>query len=548
MWRLFILFALLAAWCCPLAAQQPLGRAMVMARMAPDGVRATITLDRAVSRFDFKEASVVREGDFEILTPGLRLADRSVTGERPFRRFELRIRPMSHERDARYPAHFRIGDGGVLYGPALVADPAKWRTRLSFKLGRGQVRSPSGKEFSDGFVFVGPRSLVSEDPHIVVVADPKTPAWLVERSRNSLTAAVATFTRALGTAPLRKPLLIVKHEPGERSFNVGDVTPGPVAAVRFHGSAWEKEDALAGKNIQGFLLHEAFHFWNGGLASHAAGTPTWLHEGGAEYAAFLAGVQTGLMTEEEAARGLGNALNRCRTGLSASGDKGLASFGFLPAQLRYPCGMAIQWIADLDVRAESGGRRTVLDVWREVLERARQREARTYSLADFNEAAGLAGAQASEPIRLLVDESGAARWEALPAALNAMGADVALVPSQVARRAALIFHVLKDNCRNLPDGTGYGFYIDGSRMKLDGPEGCGVLAGDPEVASIEGGDPVEMTLETYAAVQRKCATGGKVTFLARDGGKLQAPCTTPLPAPPKDFQVRRWKPEPARVR
>jgi hypothetical protein len=500
-------------------------------------------LDRAVTRFDFLESSVVREGDFDILTPGLTLSGSSVAASTPFRRFDLRIRPMARERDAKYPAHFRVGEGGVLYAPALTADPAKWRTRMFFKLRRGEVRSPGG-DAPEGFVFIGPRRLLSEDRHILLVADPKAPAWLVERSRAALAGAVATFGEALGIKLPRKPLLIVKHEPHERNFNVGDVTPGPVTALRFHGPAWEKEDALAGRNIQGFVLHEAFHFWNGGLASHSADTPTWLHEGGAEYAALLAGLRIGLLTEAEMARGLGNALNRCRTGLQAAGDKALSSFKFLPAQLRYPCGMAIQWAVDLHVRRATAGRRTVLEVWSETIAAARAREPSRYSLADFYAAAGIGEDAVPAPISLLVEQEGPGRWKELAPAFSTLGAEVSSVPSPSGRRAALLFHVLKENCRNLPEGEGYGFYIDGRSVKLDGPAGCGVLARDPEIASVEGGDPFDMPLETYAAVQAICAAGAAVTFTTRDGRRLDAPCRTPLGPPPQDLEVRRWRPVP----
>lgn len=537
------LWLILIAWL-PLAGAAPepkLGTARVTVRMAPDGALASVLLDREVTSFDFADADVIRDGDFELLTAGLTLAKDKVTGGRPFRRFDLRIRPMKQERDAKYPAHFRIGTGGVVYAPALKGDPKRWRTRFSFSTGPGGVRLPAGPA-ADGFVFIGPKALRSEAGGITVVADPAAPKWLVERSRTALAAAVSTYTEALALPLRRRPLLIVKHAAAARSFNVGDVTPGPVTALRFHGASWLREDAQAAKNIQGFMLHEAFHFWNGGLASHALGTPTWLHEGGAEYAAVLAGLKEGLLTEEEAARGLTNALQRCRIAVQASGDKALDSFAFLPAQLRYPCGMAIQWAADLHMRSASGGKRTVLDAWGETIAGARRREERSYSLADFYAAAGIASSEKLEPIRLLVRESGPARWEALPAALNAIGAEVAQVPSPAGRRAALLFHVLAQNCRNLPAGQGYGFYTDERTVKLDAPEQCGVLAGDPVVKSIEGGDPFDMPLETYAAVQRKCAAGVPVAFVTDKGRRIEAPCAAPLADPPQDFLVKRWRP------
>jgi hypothetical protein len=542
--RLFWL--ILAVWlptAATAAATEPKrGTATVTVRMAPDGVHASVSLDRAVTSFAFADADVVREGEFTLLTPNLTFTKDMVTGASAFRRFELRIRPMTKERDAKYPAHFRIGTGGVVYAPALKGDEKQWRTRFSFVTRRGELRAPDGTA-SDGFVFIGPKALRREDAQTVLVADPGAPQWLVERSRTALAAAVATYTQALGTALPVKPLLIVRHQDGERNFNVGDVTPGPVTALRFYGPAWRQPDALAGKSMESFVQHEAFHFWNGGLASHAPETPTWLHEGGAEYAALLAGVGSGMLSDEDAARRLGEALGKCRTALQASGDKALGAYQFLPAQFRYPCGIAIQWATDLHIRGASGGARNVLHAWGDMIRGARKREGRRYALPDFYLAAGLGSADALRPLTLLTEESGPARWDALAGAFTALGAEVAQVPSPVGRRAALLFHLLKENCRNLPNGTGYGFYIDGTTVKLDGPKGCGVLAGDPVLKTLEGGDPFEMPLETYAAVQRKCAAGAPVTITTGDGRQIEAACASPLAAAPQDYFVKAWRPK-----
>jgi hypothetical protein len=537
-----ILAALLPASAAAAAPEPKRGTATVTVRMAPDGVNASFLLDRPVTEFAFAEADVVRNGEFELRTPGLAFAKDKVTAACPFRRFDVKIRPMTQERDAKYPAHFRVGSGGVVYAPALKGEPTQWRTRLDFVTRPGEVRVTGGQP-ADGFVFLGPQALRVEHAQIVVVAGPQTPKWLVERSGSALASAISAYSAALGAPLPLKPLLIVTHQPGERNFNVGDVTPGAVTALRFHRAAWLQPDAQAEKTIQSFMLHEAFHFWNGGLASHAAGTPAWLHEGGAEYAALLAGAHSGLLSGDDAGRRLSEALGKCRLALQASGDKALDSFAFLPAQLRYPCGMAIQWAADLHIRAASGGKRNVLDAWAATIAAARRREARSYALADFYAAAGIASPGSVVPIHMLVRQSGASRWDGMAAAYNRLGADVAQVPSPTGRRAALLFHLLRENCRDLPDGTGFGFYIDGTIVKLDGPKGCGVLAGDPVLKAIEGGDPFEMPIATYAAVQRRCAAGGPVIIAAGDGRRIEAACAKPLADAPQDYLVRLWRPE-----
>lgn len=483
---LLAIFALLAA---PTGAQpRPPGAAIMTVAMKADGVEASVALDRAVTRFAFAPADVVRQGDFVILTPGLAMAGDAVTAAKPFRRFVVRINPMSQERDAKYPAHFRVGAGGVIYAPALRADPAAWRTRLRFRTASGQVRLPASGDVADGFVFIGPKALPTDAGGVTVVADPNTPAWLVERVTADLKSAVGLFGALLEIGLPRPPLLIVRHEDGPRNFNVGDVTPGAVTALRFHGPAWTKPDEAAARSIRSFLFHEVFHFWNGGLASHAAGTPTWLHEGGAEYASLIAGVESGAVDDAEAARRLSTALQRCRLGLENAGDRGMAEIGFLSNEIRYPCGMVLQWAADLRFRRANAGR-NILSAWGTMIAAARERPSRRYTLADFYAAAGIAEGEAFEPATLLVRGRGPERWRTLTAALNRLGAEIDQAPTPDGRRGAMLFHLLRQNCKNLPEGAGIGFYMDAGTIRLDSPAGCGVLAGDPLLKSVEGDDP-----------------------------------------------------------
>jgi hypothetical protein len=399
-----------------------------------------------------------------------------------------------------------------------------------------------------GFVFIGPAALRRQYRDIDLIADPATPAWLVERSEQALAAAVAAYAEALGRKLPRKPLLIVLHRPSQRNFNIGDVTPGGITSLRFYGDTWKQPDELAAKGIQTFVLHEAFHFWNGGLAHHEEGTPTWLHEGGAEYAALVVGFRDKVLGEEDVRLRLGQALDRCRSGLEHQGDKGLAQIPFLSNQLRYPCGMVLQWAVDLQLRRATGGRRDVLGAWADTIRVASARPSHGYTLADFSAAAGIADAKAFAPIRLLADESGPARWDALPAALNALGAEIGQAPSPDGRRGALLFHLLRQNCRSMaPTESHYGFYFDNRVIKLDSPQGCGVLAGDPLLKSIEGGDPFEASAETYAAVQRKCAAKQAVTLVTADGRTLAAACDAPLAPAPLAYVVKRWMPVIANV-
>jgi hypothetical protein len=535
-----LLAALFLVWSAVVQAQVP-GNAVITLKMMPDGAYASIELDRAVDHFLFAPTSVVRAGDFEIITPGLTLQNDEIRAAEPFRRFEIRIKPTNTERDAAYPAHYRVGDGGVVYVPSLKGDEATWRTHLRFETEPGQVRLPTGGDAMEGFVFIGPAELRTEYTDLIVIADPNAPAWLVELARTAQTTVVSLYSRMIGVPLPEKPVLVVRYwGTDERNTYTGDVPPGLVTAVRFHGPAWSEPDEAASKVIRSFLFHESFHLWNGALTSHAEGTPTWLHEGGAEYAALLGGLETGALTDTDARRMLSEALQRCRSGLQSQGDRALSALAFLSNQVRYPCGMVLQWAADLHLRKVSSGRRNMMEAWAEMISAARSRASGEYGLTDFYASARIVQPDAFAPGVLLIDQSGPARWEALPDALNALGAEVDFAtPTPDARRRTLLLHLLQQNCGS---ANRYGFSREAGVIKLDSPDYCGPLAGSPRLADVEGGSLLDVTEETYAAVQKKCAANAAVTVTTADGRELSASCATPLGPSPRDFDVKLWMP------
>lgn len=534
-------FVSIAAAAQPVPRTPKLGQAVATARLAVDGVHATIELDRSVTRFSFAQADVVRDGEIELITPGLTFKGDEVTSAKPFHRFALRIRPATKERDAKYPAHYRLGDGGVLYAPALVGDPAVWRTRLRFATAPGQIRLPSTGVVDDSFVYIGPAALRTEVPGVTVVSAPGTPAWLVDTLADDLADGVRAYTSALGTPLPRKPLLLLKHE--VRSDRTqADVTPGGIVAFRLYGALPPEPDAATRGFFRPMMFHEAFHFWNGGLAAPVPGTPIWLHEGGAEYASLLGGLAAGSMTEEAVQARLAQDLDRCRSGLQNQGDKAMSKLAFLDNRVRYPCGAVIQWAADMHMRRASAGRRAVLDAWADTVRVARSRPSRTYALRDFYAAAGIDAATPLHAARLLVEESGPARWGQLTAALRDLGAGVSVGSTSETRKGALIFHLLGENCRAV-EGENVGYTTLGRTITLDSHAGCGLLAGEPVLRSVEGGDPFEMAAATYAVVQAKCAAGKDVALTLGEGRPVAIACRKPLPLAPEAYVVARWRPE-----
>lgn len=519
--------------CTGAVAQERRGTANVTARLTAEGMRADIRLSRAVTSFTFNEAEVVRDGDFTILTEGLTLTGDTITSERPFRRIELIVRPMARERDAKYPAFYRVGQGGVLYAPALYADQASWRTTLRIPTTRGQSMAPSRGPGHNGSVFIGPADHITQIGATTMVAPPDVPRGLYQAVYDELQASMAFYTRELGLALTSQPLVVINGN-GDGQGYVGDALPGPAVSMRFYGADWSDPSPQAAAYLARFASHEAFHFWNGAMVSTSEGTPSWLHEGGAEYAALLSANASGAYDEAAVRAALGDALTRCRDALQAQGDVGMNSFSFLNNQVRYPCGTVIQWASDLSVRRASNGERDVLDVWSSMMRAAIARGTRRFTLADFTDAEGNDGV--ALPISLLAEQSGGARWATLVETLNGLGAGIRAEPNDTTRRTALLFHLLSQNC---PGAENYGFFTEPEGIRLDTVSQCGAFAG-AMLNSVEGADPMAVSAETYARAQAACANRRGVAAVV-NGAPATFVCNRPLRDAPNAYIVQRWR-------
>src|SRR5262249_2074749 len=153
---IFVLFAV------PASAQH-LSTATVSVALQADGVHAHYVLDHEVTRFAFAQADAVREEDMVVLTPGLTLGHDAISASKPFRRFDGLVKPFVRERDAKYPGFFRVGEGGVLYGRILRAEPS-WRTTLTIDTAHGHTFRPTTIDL-DGSIYIGPTAYIAAETH-----------------------------------------------------------------------------------------------------------------------------------------------------------------------------------------------------------------------------------------------------------------------------------------------------------------------------------------------------------------------------------------------
>lgn len=520
-----ILLLLLAV---PALAQEdpPKGKAAVVIAPSGDDLVVNITLDRAVDQLRFEQADVVRDDTVKVETPGLSYSGDVISGSTPFRQLQFRLVEDLSERDAKYPPFYRIAQGRLIYAPTVYPDGKAWDVTLSVAgLPEDWLRWPD-EALPMGYLFIGPRSMVISDASASFVFDGKGDAAFEAELRKSVGDALSFLIETFGSVPVSRPFVATSLLPADRSFSTGDVTENAMVALRFFGKAPDPAapDALA--TTRSIILHEGVHFWNGGVAHFASGTPQWLHEGGAEYIAKLASYRLGWSDADDLKATIGNWLGRCRTALSWSDEAALNDLDFLPASVRYSCGPLLHVLFEVYL-ADSGSGTMVMDGWRETVKRAAAGDGE-YDLVDFFEAMGDPEMGNRPALAALLATSGKGRWTLIENELTRMGVTVDRISDAPLRARTVLMHLIRSQCTGLGPGAGYGFYSGATAYRLDTPEGCGLLTGNPEIASLAGMAITELSEGDFSALQEICADRGDVAFGLTDGSAITVPCETNL--------------------
>jgi hypothetical protein len=334
--------------------------------------------------------------------------------------------------------------------------------------------------------------------------------WLVEHVRGETEVALAYYERELERSG-RAPTILVSMQSTKTRGYRGDASGTAVISLRFFDSRWNEPDASAAAGLAMFVRHEAFHLWNGAPTS---GTPPWLHEGGAEYAALVAAVDAGAVTHDQGIEQVSHHLDHCRATLGA---RSLAA-AELSGQQIYWCGVALQWIADTEARGDSNGQRDTFAIWRDVLRRS---EGRGYSLDDLRAVTG-------PSVAAMLDDEGPERWSRLADALARNGATITDAVDDRGWRAATLQHLLAQHCQS----GGRGFYTETDHVRLDAPtDDCGPLGGNPEIVRVAGASIMKEPRKAFDAVRKACGAMESVTLKTRSGAKLRVECARPLEVP-----------------
>jgi len=337
----------------------------VVLRAREGGLAAEFKLDSAVAEFRFQDSGVVRS-DWKPQTSAVNLnGDRIEGADGAFDSFTLNLQPDSTEDGRGYLAVTRVGEGYVIYGPALSG--VGETLRLSVDVLPGWSLWPANDV--SGYVYLGPSSMINaRSAGGVGIIAPETSPEIKQAALGAFDHAMGFFAGKFGAPPKTSTLVLTPQGAGPMPFRA-DVTDTGVISARLSGAGWSRPSPEALADVNLLVFHEAVHLWNSHFARPSEGSP-WLHEGGAQYLALVAATSTGQMSEEAAHDALSASLTACRR---AVGQRQNPADRMSAGSAVYDCGVLIQWLADMELRQAPERRSAgVLDLWREFIDRARE--------------------------------------------------------------------------------------------------------------------------------------------------------------------------------
>jgi predicted metalloprotease with PDZ domain len=200
------------------------------------------------------------------------------------------------------------------------------------------------------------------------------------------------YAHVTGSVPRHSALVIVAPFAHAVAFNVWSAETRGSTVLLLTGRAPSKNAALA--QLGAPLAHELFHLWVPNSLS-LKGDYDWFFEGFTLYEAACMGVRLGQLNFQNYLDNLALAYDRTRN------ERATASLSLLDAAKRrwsdqssavYYRGMLAAYLYDLQVRLQTGGKRSLEDVYRALFQRANAvaagRDANSVVLEIMNSVAG----------------------------------------------------------------------------------------------------------------------------------------------------------------
>lgn len=494
----------------PIAAPQaqdvaaPAHEVVVRLAPAPEGVRAVFELSPPRKMLAFEVHESVSRHEWTVQTPGATLDGDVISAAEPMSTVTLLLRFDAEPRDRVYPSVTRVGEGVVVHAPALLLRDVDFALTADDNI---VVWPPLLAPY--GYSYLGVAGDVARKGDAALIGFGDIEPWLGDAIARDVDAALAYYAAMLGHPSANPTVIASDATVGLQGFH-GDVTDNAVIFLRFGSDAQQQPREQMAAGVATFVRHEAFHLWDDGSAP---GTPPWLHEGAAEYAALVAAVTAGAITEDDARRQVSGRLQRCHEQSREPGFADVRDGGAV-----YDCGVTLQWLADLHLRSESGGSSTVFAIWAQLLPQSAA--GNRYTVEDFRTRAG-------PQVAALLGGDPATRWSGLLAELGGYGVKVSTTPTDADYAAALLQHLVKVACGDGP----LGFWRQADHVRLDTGEHCGPLAGQPRVTKVQGYDVLRAPKRAYDAVARACRKAKTIEIGTLDGGVRRLPCATRLGAP-----------------
>jgi hypothetical protein len=202
--------------------------------------------------------------------------------------------------------------------------------------------------------------------------------------------------------------------------------------------------------------------------------------------------------------------------------------GAPPPGVVLACGPLIQFVYDAVVRAESAGRRTIFDVWADVLAQTE---------GEPLDAAFLASNERAHDALAGLVHGPAPDFEGIAELLRGSGIDASVGDPRDTGGAvaALLRALVRDDCGGRLGGT----QIKGDRIAVNSREPCRTLPQAFELIEIEDVGVVTFGRAVYEAVATACAARDRVRLTgALASQRFEVDCPATLPALPQQLLVR----------
>ena len=375
------------------------------------------------------------------------------------------------------------------------------------------------------YVFLG-HTPMTQSGGLLWVRDPALPAAIVDTVGRAGPLAWDAYARAAGRQPEGQVTVVMISAPagGQLTYH-GDRTEGNMLRLSFTQS----DTPPGARDIESwsaFVAHETAHLWNHGVFWSDMAQP-WLHEGDADWAAFNAMHDAGLLSDRTFADQLQSHVARC---LATRGERVAAvlNAGWSGEDEPYACGLALQLLGFARVHA-AHPEATPLAVWG-----ALHRAHRTLDAAGFAQFFD----DGADPVfqRLLLDDRTpfASTYRADLAAWLPLRDDPG-EPAAGSPRRQLAFSLMTMLC-HADCGERVAFTLktsgDTGEFALAPDLACKALPAGAHLTRLAGVPVIAQPRAAWRAVEQACASGGWLEAGFDGHAPVKLACPVPMPGLP----------------